>query len=99
MLTSSRILLLTRSDCPLCVEAETVIQRICDETGATWHKVDVDGEVALYNAWSDHVPVTFVDGELHGRWFVDSDRLRQDLLYGDERPMPNSWRPTSSAST
>ncbi|MCC2594649.1 glutaredoxin family protein [Tessaracoccus sp. OS52] len=89
----SRVLLLTRPGCHLCEEAESVVAAICEEVGAGWRKVDVDSDDALRAQWTDHVPVTFADQSLHGRWFVDPDKLRQALLDGAPHPMPADWRP------
>ncbi len=44
-----------------------------------WQAVDVDADPALRRQYTDHVPVTFVDGEQHGLWFVDAGRLAAAL--------------------
>lgn len=90
-----RVLLLTRDGCHLCEDAAAIVSRACEETGVSWESIDVDSEADLRMEWTDHVPVTFVDGELHGRWFVDPEKLREALLYGEPRPMSPTWRPAA----
>ncbi|TRY18586.1 glutaredoxin family protein [Tessaracoccus rhinocerotis] len=92
----SRVLLLTRTGCHLCEEAESAVAAVCEEVGASWRLVDVDTDANLRAHWTDHVPVTFVDGELHGRWFVEPDRLKQALATGVPDPMPVDWLPSAS---
>ena len=70
-----------------------MVAGVCGEVGAGWHTVDVDTDETLRAHWNDHVPVTFVDAKLHGRWFVDPDALRQALLNGTPRPVSADWRP------
>lgn len=91
----SRVLLLTRAGCHLCEEAETAISGVCGELGVGWRAVDVDSDPALRGQWSDHVPVTFVDRNLHARWFLDPEALRGALRYGQAHPMPAGWLPAA----
>lgn len=44
--------------------------------------LDVDTDERLRAKYSDHVPVTFVDRELLGYWFVDDGALRSALASG-----------------
>lgn len=55
--------------------------------------VDVDDDAMLRSRYTDHVPVVFVDGQLHGYWFVDPEALRSALA-GEPRPMREDWLPT-----
>ena len=57
-----------------------MIRDTCEELGVPWSCVDVDTHEELATRFTDHVPVTFVDQQLHGYWFVDQDKLRQSLL-------------------
>lgn len=86
-----RVLLLTRVGCHLCVEAESVVQATCGDMGAQWRALDVDADEQLRMKYTDHVPVTFVDQELLGYWFVDADSLRTALSEGTPRPMTDDW--------
>lgn len=79
MSSGERVLLLVRDGCHLCVEATSVVSEVCTDLGLPWLSVDVDSDPDLRSAYTDHVPVTFVDGIEHARWFVDPVRLRAAL--------------------
>ena len=76
---AARVVVVTREGCHLCDDALTSIATVCQDMNVTWQTVDVDADPALKREWNDHVPVTFVDGELFSRWFLDADRLRDAL--------------------
>ncbi len=79
MPSDERVLLLVRDGCHLCIDAASVVAEVCGELGVPWRSVDVDSDPELRSAYTDHVPVTFVDGIEHARWFVDPTRLRSAL--------------------
>ncbi len=89
----ARVWVLTRQGCHLCEEALSVVAQVCGDVGCGWRAVDVDSDPRLRAAYTDHVPVTFADETLHGYWFVDRDRLRQDLLQRPASGMADDWRP------
>jgi len=72
---------LTRSGCHLCDEAITVVRDVCETAGESFGilDIDADGDPGLLAAYSDQVPVVFVDGRLHDFWRVDAGRLRNAL--------------------
>lgn len=76
---TARVRLLTRAGCHLCEIAEQTVAEVCAEFGASWETVDVDTDPELKREYTDHVPVTFVDGRRHDFWRVDPDRLRAAL--------------------
>lgn len=78
-MTEARVVLLVREGCHLCDDALATVRAVCAETGASWQVVDVDAEPQLRAEYTDHVPVTFVDGVRHALWFVDAERLRAAL--------------------
>ena len=86
-------MLLTRSGCHLCVEAEATVQQVCGELDASWQAVDVDSDDALRAKFTDHVPVTFVDQRPLSYWFLDASRLRDSLSDGP-RSLSHAWTPT-----
>jgi glutaredoxin len=75
----SRVTVMTRQGCGLCVTAEQAVARICDELGVAWSLADVDTDPQWRAEYGDLVPVVLVDGEVHGYWKVDEDRLRRTL--------------------
>ncbi len=79
MAVDARVVLLVREGCHLCVEAAAVVEQVCAGRAVAWRQVDVDSDPELRAAYTDHVPVTFVDGQLHARWFVDPVTLEAAL--------------------
>jgi len=76
---SARVVVITRDGCHLCSEALTTVQTVCEQVGAEWLAVDVDTDEELRSVYTDHVPVTFVDGREFSVWVLDADRLRASL--------------------
>ncbi|MCP2252884.1 Glutaredoxin [Prauserella aidingensis] len=73
------VTVMTRAGCHACETAETDVARICEELGATWSTVDVDADPEDQAEYGDRVPVLLVDGDEHGYWHVEEDRLRAAL--------------------
>lgn len=61
-----------------------MVQQVCTELAADWEAVDVDADPAVRARYTDHVPVTLVDGEQVGIWVLEPEKLRAALL----RPAP-----------
>ena len=78
-LPGTRVVVLTRQGCHLCDDAIAVIETVCRERDVPWQAVDVDSEPELRAQYTDHVPVTFVDGEQLALWTLDETRLRAAL--------------------
>jgi glutaredoxin len=76
---SARVVVITRDGCHLCTEALTIVETVCDLLGVEWLAVDVDADEELRSIYTDHVPVTFVDGREFSIWVLDADRLRASL--------------------
>jgi len=79
MASAPRVVVLVRQGCHLCDAAQHHIATVCREFDASWQAVDVDADPALRARYTDHVPVTFVDGHRFALWFVDPDALRAAL--------------------
>jgi Glutaredoxin-like domain (DUF836). len=75
----ARVVLLVRDGCHLCDDAVAVVRAVCANAGATWTTLDVDSDPALRAEYSDHVPVTFVDGVRHAIWYLDAAGLARSL--------------------
>lgn len=78
-MTQPRVRVLVRQGCHLCDDALAIVTEVCAETGTGWDTVDIDGDPELREAYTDQVPVTFVDGQQHDFWRVDPVRLRAAL--------------------
>lgn len=82
---AERVVLLTRRGCHLCDDAIAVLEARL-EVGQ-WRCLDVDAHDELRQKWTDHVPVTFVDGQLLAYWTLDG-ALLADALAGRAVPRP-----------
>jgi glutaredoxin len=76
---SHHVTLMSRVDCHACEQAKADLERICGELGVPWDVQDVDADRELRAEYGDRVPVILVDGEEHGYWSVEEDRLRAAL--------------------
>ena len=76
---TARVTFYTRAGCHLCEAAREVVARVCADLGESFEEVDVDGDEALRERFTDEVPVTFVDGRQHDFWRVDEERLKSAL--------------------
>lgn len=76
---SARVRVMSRQDCAVCASAEAAVRRICAELAVSWELCDVDTDREWRAEYGDHVPVILVDGEEHGYWTVEEDRLRRAL--------------------
>jgi glutaredoxin len=74
-----RITLYGKPGCHLCDDARRIIERVCADLGASYDEVDITTSVELMAAYSEQIPVTFVDGHQHDFWRVDEERLRSAL--------------------
>ncbi|MGA8987917.1 glutaredoxin family protein [Aeromicrobium sp.] len=75
----ARVVIYSRPGCHLCEAAEELIAEICADTGDSWARVDITTSDELVSAFTEQVPVTFVDGRQHDFWRVDPVRLRTAL--------------------
>lgn len=65
----------------------------CEELGVGWRSLDVDTDEQLRSRFTDHVPVTFVDQELLGYWFVEESALRAALASNAPCALSDDWQP------
>lgn len=77
---ADRVLLLTRAGCHLCDEARPAVESTCAQAHVGLRVIDVDAcAPEVRAAWTDHVPVTVVDGRVVSIWFADPSRLADAL--------------------
>ena len=76
---SHSVTLITRVGCHLCDEAQATLRKLRAELGFAYDEVDVDGDPARRDAYSDRVPVILVDGKEHGYWRVEEARFRKAM--------------------
>ncbi len=75
MTATARVTVITRDGCHLCTEAIELVASVCAAQGVSWDTVDVDADPELRAQYTDHVPVTFVDGNQIAMWFLSADQL------------------------
>jgi glutaredoxin len=78
-LSSHSVTLITRAGCHLCVEAETRLAELAVELDFKLQLLDVDGDRARANEYSDRVPVILINGVEHGYWRLEEARFRAAL--------------------
>ncbi len=75
----SSIVLVTRSGCTMCAEAEPVVARAAADAGLPLEVRDVDADPDDRARWTDKVPVVLLDGAEHAYWRIDERVLRRAL--------------------
>jgi glutaredoxin len=76
------ITVMSRGNCHLCNEAETVIASVMqDFSNVVMVKKNVDDEVEWLKRYSDHVPVVLIDDQEHSSLYVQSEPLRRALVH------------------
>jgi len=55
------------------------VRHICEELGVVWEVCDADADPEWRAEYGDHLPVILVDGQEHGFWYVEPQRLRDAL--------------------
>lgn len=78
-MTSSRVVVYRKPGCHLCEDACVAVARIADDLGVTWAEQDISDDAELMAQWAEYVPVILVDGDVHGWFRVDEQRLRAAL--------------------
>lgn len=53
---------ITRNNCPLCEKGEGVLRSVAKRWGLTVRLIDVDEDEALFDLFSDRVPVVLGEG-------------------------------------
>lgn len=74
-----RITVLSKPGCHLCADACVAVARIADELHVGWVERDISEDDELMAQWAEYVPVVLVDGEVHGWFRIDEERLRAAL--------------------
>lgn len=70
------VTLISRADCHLCSDAETLLRQLSAELGFGYQELDVDADPDRRAEYSDRVPVILIDGREHGYWRVEEARFR-----------------------
>lgn len=83
-----RITLIDREGCHLCDQAASVIDRVAQQRGVQWSRVEVDSSPELLHKYADLVPVVLVDGREVAHWVVTDEALTSALRRRRSRSSP-----------
>lgn len=75
----ARVVLISKPECHLCVNARETISRVCGELGVSWSELSIYDDPRLASEYFESIPVTLVDGRPHDKFGVDEVRLRAAL--------------------
>ncbi len=75
----SQLVVYTRADCHLCVEAMAELRRLQDELGFALRECDIEDDETLLRAYFERIPVVALDGEELFDFYVDETALRERL--------------------
>ncbi len=76
---TGRVVLLGKPGCHLCDDARIVVADVCGAAAIGWSERVITASPDDLVAYSEMIPVVFIDGQVHGYWRIDADRLRAAL--------------------
>jgi hypothetical protein len=83
--SATTVTLIAKPGCHLCDDARAVVDRVLgdldrDGVGVRMIERNILEEPELAARYADDIPVVLVDQRMHGKWRIDADALRNDLL-------------------
>jgi hypothetical protein len=83
--SATTVTLIAKPGCHLCDDARMVVDRVLgdlDRNGVGVQLVErsILDEPQLAARYADDIPVVLVDDRVHGKWHIDADALRSDIL-------------------
>ncbi|MGD0452434.1 MAG: glutaredoxin family protein [Solirubrobacteraceae bacterium] len=75
----AEVIVYSKSDCHLCVEAMLALRRLQEELGFSLQELDITADEALHRAYFERIPVVVLDGEELCDHFVDEALVRERL--------------------
>jgi Glutaredoxin-like domain (DUF836) len=83
--SATTVTLIAKPGCHLCDDARVVVDRVLGEldrdgVGVRMVERNILEEPELAARYADDIPVVLVDERMHGRWRIDADALRSDIL-------------------
>ncbi len=75
-----KVLIYSRVDCKLCLEAEEIVREILKETPFDLEIICIDGNQELERLYGEEVPVTLINGARHDYFRVDKKRFSEAIL-------------------
>ncbi|MGV3487253.1 MAG: glutaredoxin family protein [Tuberibacillus sp.] len=74
-----KVILYSRPQCHLCIEAKEMLDIICPSLGMTYKEIDIYSNDALLEKYQLMIPVVEVDGEIIDYGKVTYSKLRKGL--------------------
>ncbi|MBP1943553.1 glutaredoxin [Bacillus luteolus] len=81
----TKIIMYSKLDCPLCMKAKVVLEKLGEEFPITIEEVDIYQDDVLLEKYQIMIPVVEIDGEEITYGIVDKDSIRKRLL--DKTPI------------
>jgi len=75
-----QVLIYSRLDCKLCLEAEETVREILEEISFELEVIYIDGNQELERLYGEEVPVTVINGAKHDYFRVDKKRFSEAIL-------------------
>jgi glutaredoxin len=75
-----QVLIYSRLDCKLCLEAEETVREILEEISFELEVIYIDGNQELQRLYGEEVPVTLINGAKHDYFRVDKKRFSEAIL-------------------
>ena len=84
-MSATTVTLIAKPGCHLCDDARAVVDRVLGEldrdgVGVRLVERNILEEPELAARYAEDIPVVLVDERMHGRWRIDEDALRSDIL-------------------
>jgi glutaredoxin len=76
---NASVIVYSKPDCHLCVEAMVVLRALRDELGFALAELDITADDALHRAYFERIPVVTLDGRELCEYFVDEALVRERL--------------------
>jgi len=92
------LVVVTRRDCGLCEEMESVAARFASSGEASLDLLDVDSDPELVRRYGAEVPVLLVNGRRAFKYRVDPGDLRRRIRAERRRAILRRWRAFLSGS-
>lgn len=75
----SVVIVYSKPDCHLCVEAMAALEELRTELGFELRERDITADEELHRAYFERIPVIALDGEELSDYFLDEAALRERL--------------------
>jgi glutaredoxin len=74
-----QVLIYSRVDCKLCLEAEEIVRDILEEISFELEVIYIDGDQELEKLYGEEVPVITINGRIHDYYKVCKQRFLKAL--------------------